>query len=656
VNWGLLKHSCLRCRRFALSAFALAAASAFSGPAVGADTTPGAVAAPTPDEVVALPPFLSDAVEPVWARDTRTATTLPVELGDGMFSGIADALRGLPGVQIGQPGGPGGRSSVHLRGGEDNYTVVLLDGVPVNNSTESTGGGFNFSAIDAGGFSSVEVVQGPVSARYGPDALSGVIKLTSDVMGAPDSRAVVQAGGQGLAAAHVSGGGQSGGLTALVSADWWQEGSRSEGSYARHEAVAVGATWQGRSADGQMTLRYGWQESASFPDDSGGAQYAVLRSLEERSGDSTTAAFELFSPAAQTTGVKWHVRSWGAWLKSEDDSPGVAPGPGDPGGLPASRESTTLRRTGVSAEVAADIGGNAMLSVGVDAESARGESDAVLLYGGTAIPTPFRATQDRAGAFAECTWRPLAGWLIQPSVRVDKMQDYLPRVTPRLGVRVPVAKDLTIRMNAGTGFKRPSFYAISNPLVGNPALKPERAQTADAGIEQRLFGGRATIELGGFSSRYRDGIDFDPGPPPRLVNRDVIRSDGAEASLRLRACKELEFVFTGTYANVRSEPGGLPLSGRGRSQGAVRVRWRSSRSFTVDVAVIAVGRVFDTSVPTGDMFLPDWRKADLAARYEIRRGLALTAAVDNLFGAKYEEAVGMRSPGVRARGGIEMRF
>jgi outer membrane receptor protein involved in Fe transport len=466
----------------------------------------------------------------------------------------------------------------------------------------------------------------------------------------------MQVGGQGLAAAHLSAGAQSEPLMAMVAANWSQDGSRSEGNFARHEAIALGATWRGRSIAGRMTLRNGWHDSAAFPDDSGGGQYAVLRSLEERSGSTTTAAVELFSQEAPKGSVKWRVRSWGAWLQSQDDSPGVAPGLRDPIGLPASREATTLRRAGISAEGATEIGETATMAVGVDAESELGTSDADLWYGPFAIPTPFKATQDRLGAFAEYTWHPTAGWLIQPSVRVDKAQDYSPRVTPRLGVRVPAGKDLTIRLNAGTGFKRPSFYAISNPLVGNPLLKPERAQTLDLGIEQRLGSGRGVIEVGGFSSRYRDGIDFDPGPPPRLVNRDVIRSDGAEMSLRLQATRSLEVLVSGTYADVRSEPGGLPLRGRGRTQGALRVRWRPAATLAVEASVMTVGRVFDSSIPTGDVFLPDWRRVDLAARYQFRGRVALTAAVDNLLDAKYQEAIGVRSPGFRLRGGLVAKF
>ena len=604
-----------------------------------------------------MPPFEVDAVEPPWARDTRTAFTSAVLLKDELSETLVDALRATPGVRIAQPGGPGGRSSVFIRGGEENYTVVLLDGVPVNNPTDSRGGGFDFGTLDAGEFAVAEVVRGPVSARYGPDALSGVIKLASNVSGVPDgTTTAVQAGGHGLAAARVSAGAQEGSLAAAASANWSEDGSRDAGSFARHEAVAAAATWRGRVLEGRITLRHGWEDSAAFPDDSGGERYAALRSLEDRSSSTTTAAVELLSPAAQDSGFKWRVRSWGAWLHAHDDSPGVAPGLRDPIGLPASLEATTLRRVGASTEGAMDVGETAVLAVGVDGESEQGTSDSALFYGPFALPGTFSATRERAGAFVEYTWQPETGWLLQPSVRVDKASGYTPRVIPRLGLRIPLGKDTALRANAGTGFKRPSFYAISNPLVGNPALKPERAQTIDLGVEQQLAAGRGVIGLDGFSSRYRDGIDFDSGPPPRLVNRTMIRSDGAELSLSIKAADALELGLSGTYADVRSEPGGGALRGRARTEGGLRMRWRPAAAFTLEASAMAVGRVFDSSVPTGDRFLPGWRRVDLAARYQVRSGLALTAAIDNLLDAKYEEAVGVPSPGIRLRAGIEARF
>jgi outer membrane cobalamin receptor len=618
---------------------------------------PRAIDGPFAAEIVTLPPYELDAVEPPWAKDTRTAITTSVSLDPGSALTMADALRASPGVHVDQPGGPGGRSSLYLQGGEENYAVVLLDGVPVNNPTDSRGGGFDFGTLDVSEFAAVEIVRGPVSARYGPDALSGVVKLTSDVMGPQNgSRMSLEAGTHGRAAGDMAAGAQQDNLTTAASVHWSQDGSRAAGNFARHEAVATGVTWRGPAVEWRLSLRYGWEDSAAFPDDSGGERLAVLRSLEERSGSTTTAAIELLSPGGRTTGIKWRVRSWGAWLHAHDNSPGVAPGLRDPIGLPASLEATTLRRGGFSAEGDAEVGGSGALAVGVDGESEQGKSDAVLVYGPFPIPAPFSASRDRVGTFAEYTWRPADGWLVQPSVRLDKARDYSPRFILRLGLKAPVGARTVLRVNAGTGFKLPSFYAVSNPLVGNPGLRPEKARTVDVGLEHQLAGGMGTLEIGGFSSRYRDGIDFDPGPPPRLVNRDEIRSDGMEVALRLRLGDSVDLGCSGTCADVRSEPGGGRLRGRPRTEGAVRAEWRPVKGFAIEAALVAVGRVLDSSVPTGDVLLPEWRRLSLAGRYEVHRGVGLTVGVENLLNTRYEEAIGVPSPGVRWRGGIEARF
>ena len=617
---------------------------------------PAAGSAPEAAGVVRLPPYELDAVEPPWAVDNRTGlTSILLPPADAMTT-MADALRAYPGVHVDQPGGPGGRSSLYLRGGEENYTIVLLDGVPVNNGTDSRGGGFDFGTLDANEFPAVEIVRGPVSARYGPEALAGVIKLTSDVLGPPGgSVAGAGAGTRGQAMAYAETSARQDGTTAAASFHWSEDGRRADGNFARHEAVAAGASGQSRSLEWRASVRHDWTESASFPDDSGGPQFAVLRALEERWGSTTTADLEVLSPEARSSGVKWRLRTWGAWLHAHDDAPAVAPGVRDPAGLPASLEATTLQRVGFAAEGAVEAGADGTLAMGLDGQSEDGRSNAALVYGPFAFPASFAAMRNRVGAFGEYTWRPAAGWLVEPSLRVDEYRQAGARLTPRLGVRVPLAASTVLRLNAGTGFKPPSFYALSNPLVGNPALRPEKAQTADAGIE-RLFGSRGTLDLGFFSSRFRDGIDFDPGPPPRLVNRSQIRSDGLEASVRWKAGDTLELGGTGTYADARSEPGGGRLRGRPRTEGSVHVAWTPVKTLAIAASLVAVGQVLDSSVPTGDILLPDWHRLDLSARLQLRPGVSVLAAVENALDERYDEAVGVPSPGVRWRAGISARF
>ena len=60
---------------------------------------------------------------------------------------LADLLRRVAGVHVDQVGGRGGTGSLYLRGADPNYTLVLVDGVRVNDPTNARGGSFDFSTL-----------------------------------------------------------------------------------------------------------------------------------------------------------------------------------------------------------------------------------------------------------------------------------------------------------------------------------------------------------------------------------------------------------------------------------------------------------------------------------------------------------------------------
>jgi iron complex outermembrane receptor protein/vitamin B12 transporter len=63
-------------------------------------------------------------------------------------SNLVDVLKSVPGLSVEELGGPGGLSAVSIRGGESNFTLVLIDGIPQNDPTNSRGGSFDFSNLD----------------------------------------------------------------------------------------------------------------------------------------------------------------------------------------------------------------------------------------------------------------------------------------------------------------------------------------------------------------------------------------------------------------------------------------------------------------------------------------------------------------------------
>ncbi len=66
-----------------------------------------------------------------------------------------------------------------LRGGDPNFTLVLLDGIPLNDITESQGGAVNLEELSTGFVERAEIVRGTASAFYGATSLAGAIQLFS---------------------------------------------------------------------------------------------------------------------------------------------------------------------------------------------------------------------------------------------------------------------------------------------------------------------------------------------------------------------------------------------------------------------------------------------------------------------------------------------
>lgn len=71
-----------------------------------------------------------------------------------------ELLRNRVGIDVVQPGGPGGITELFIRGAESNFTVVTVDGVRMNDTTNSRGGGFDLSTLNPDEIERVEILRG----------------------------------------------------------------------------------------------------------------------------------------------------------------------------------------------------------------------------------------------------------------------------------------------------------------------------------------------------------------------------------------------------------------------------------------------------------------------------------------------------------------
>ncbi len=242
-------------------------------------------------------------------------------------------------------------------------------------------------------------------------------------------------------------------------------------------------------------------------------------------------------------------------------------------------------------------------------------------------------------------------------MRVDHADDQNPVTSPRLRVAYALPDTgLTIAGSWGKAFKLPSFYALAHPLVGNPDLLPERGESHEIGISQRLPDEQAHWSATYFKSEFENAIDFDSGPPPMLVNRNRVDSHGVELAGGVSLGTQWKLDASVTNAKSRIASSGNELRNRPEWRAALGVHWLPSASLNFSAAATYVGSSLDSSIATGDVRLPSYTRIDVSAVWQLSDRVQTYVAIDNLTDEQYEQFVGFVARGIAPRVGAKVSF
>jgi len=560
---------------------------------------------------------------------------------------IADALSNLANIYVQTPGGRSGIASIFLRGADPNFAAVLLDGVPLNNPTNTRGGSVNVSEIETDAFSRVEVVAGPLSSLYGSDALAGALNLIVPAGTAETTaHATFGIGSQEdySAFARVRGpmSRDLGGSLALSVAD---DGQGVAGSMFTGKSITAKIAPLDSANAGALVFRTAQTHARAFPDSSGGDQYADLRLLERR--DSKEALIGLMQPLVVRDDFRLQVSASAFTRHDETESPGVAASTLDPVGVPEGVDHTHYTR--LIAQTMARFHLSKWQAVaGVEAQQESGRSEGELVFSGASIPSGFAKDRSTYSGFVEAT-RASMSWTFNAGARLDQVDDLGEHVTARAGMRYNMHNSrFSLRAGASTGFKAPSLYALGNPFVGNPSLDPETSRGWEAGIDWAGDRGNA-FALTLFHTRFADLIDFVLGPPAHLDNRDVVISEGASASWTRSFSDHLLASVKVQYADTRDDQTDAALLNRPKWRTSATLRWEASAAVTISGRYSFVGERNDYAIPTAVVTLPGYHVLSLDTAWNIQPETTLRVVLDNALDDEHEDAIGFTSPGRRAR-------
>ncbi len=626
------------------------------GPASASDDLPATSRAPAvgADEPEAKPPVFYETTT-VTARPVSSAAGAVTVIGpeEAQASGARSAtelLQQVPGLELLSSGGRAGQTNAYVRGGDPNFTLVLLDGIPLNDSTDLQGGAVNLEELPTGLVERAEVVRGPFTSFYGTSSLSGVIQLFTPRGGPGPVRASVGAevGDADLVRGFARASGPAGGRGGVsLGLSWDQERHRvAEDRFRQLDAWASASLGLGTTTDLRLTARLADGEADDYPDASGGPVYGSGELRHTTHQDLALGAqLDLGDPARRR-----HHFGVGLSRRERDRTSPAVPPP-----VPASSEDVTFTRLRLSWQAPLHRTSRTEVDAGASGDGEWGRNSSVLelppFLGGD-VPGDYQKTRVSGGAFAGARHeRPLGRGrstvLFEAALRADLASTDSPQLNPHAGVVVRGGGGATrLRVSAGRASKLPSFFALASPraLGGNPDLRPESAWGGEAGIEHDFPAVPLSVGATYFLQRYQDLVDFDFDQFLH-VNRSRVRMQGVEILVRWQPHRTLAVDAEATYLDAEDLDGGVLLH-EPRWTGGGRVTWRPDDRLSLRLQARAVARSFDEQIPVPERDTVDgYGLVGLAGSWRVRNRWTLRARLDNLTDRSYETLIGFPGPG-----------
>ncbi len=564
------------------------------------------------------------------------------ELEAAAARSTTEAVAEVPGLNALSSGSRAGVTNAFIRGSDPNYTLVLLDGIPLNDATELQGGAVNLEELPANLVDRVEVVRGPLTSFYGTSALAGVIQLFAPRGGPGPLRAAtgLEAGNADLRRgfARLAGPAGSGGYAA--GATWEKEEHRiGQDRFRQLDTWATGDVPLAHTAALALTGRFADGHADDYPDASGGPVYGtgLLRQTDHRD-----LALGAHVDLGDPTGRRQRIFVGFARRSLDRTSPAVPPV------VPESQESTVFSRLRVGWQMPLARSPRTELAVGVSGEGEWGDNTSVLTLPPTMggdVPGDYTKDRCTAGAFAGARHE-RGAFLYETALRLDKASGDSLQSNPQAGlVWHPGSGTTRLHASFGRAAKMPSFYALASPraLAGNPDLKPERVWGGEAGIEQTLRAAKLDLGAAYYRQQYENLIDFDPDLY-QLVNRASVRMQGVELTARWAPSATISLQGEATYLNVHDLTGG-PLLQTPKWTGGGHLAWRPTSQLSLRLSARGSSGYLDQQYPVPDRDSVDgYGLLAAAASWRLENGLTLRARADNLTNSRYETLIGFPGP------------
>jgi vitamin B12 transporter len=568
---------------------------------------------------------------------------------------LSDVLEELPGVNITQSGGFGGTTAVRIRGAEGDQTLVLIDGIRVNDPS-SPDGAFDFANLLSDQIGSVEVLRGANSVPWGSQAIGGVVYIQTE---APSDTL-------GISANTEYGSFDSLRLSSRLSGRVGGVGLALGGGYFRSDGISAFAGGSERDPYEQFAI-------------SGRADVAIGSAITLDAAaffsDADIASDSVFPPFSSDDATESQTQQLYARVGGEVKLLG-----GDLVQRIDFALSDINRAIVNPFFTSRPQGRTERLSY---RGSWRASSAVTLLFGGESENSRYddSGIGDATGIdslFAQLRLTPVTGLTLGAGVRQDWHEDF--------GSETSFSADASYLIGGGDGprltaaysegFRAPSLIDLDGSLFGfgTPDLRPERAKSYEIGIGDTLRSETLEWQVNLFRRDTDDQIIFAacpalPDPAPAICanggrpfgttqNVERTRVNGAEFAVTLRPSERVQFAANYTYLDNRNRsPGaneGNRLQRRPVHSAYAEIRYAFAFGLEVAADLNLVSDSFDDSANSRP--IDGYALTGLRARWPVTDSIEIYGRLDNLFDIEYATASDFGTFGRSAFFGIRSRF
>lgn len=601
------------------------------------------------EEIVVLANHISSNAGEVGSTITAINTR---KLARRAYFDVSQLLRTVPNTSVNRAGPLGALTQVRIRGAEANHTLVLIDGVEVNDV--ANGSEFNFAHLAGANIDRIEVLRGAQSARFGADTIGGVIGIFTNQRTQPGIATNVNLESGSFNSRYISAGASA--YQPTDQGSWNGQLNISRLLSDGYSASPSGSEKDGfEDASARAGLGYRWNETNSI-------KLSASHSEINAQGDEqdfnfpTTATQGLVVDALQNNLSKQQYINLLAQTQQFGWQQQLS--------ISHNKNRSRFFDTGV-------------LLSGLDGEREKFEFQISKLMQSGTLAHSFLAGVHYEGRKFENIYPSIVGanysakdrqhsligeYVIKApsrsvalSVRADNNQRFDNSKTVRLTLRQKLTQRLSLHSSWGEGIANPTFFELfgftPNTFQGNPKLKPEESKSWDLGVSGNLAKDKVYFDLTYFSADLSNEITtvFDmatfKSSPENQAGKSKRR--GLEISLEAQLGELLSLSAHGNILRSR-DPDGREEVRRPEKSGSISANVATPNNLgRMSLQLIYNGESQDNefiySTITDRATLKAYSLVNLSLSYDVQPNLSLYLRADNLLNEDYQEVYGYQS-------------